>query len=229
MSPAARRFVVALLSLCAADASAEMSVCADPSLSVAADSPAATARVCTAAVAAKAPLASCGLVQRAPITLLVLDEVHGISDHCAGLYRRGSDEIALLAPSLAARTLPQDSSFAGLAPDLYFDSLVTHEMAHALMDQALDGAPRCSADAEYIAYAMQLDSLPDSASAMVYAGTRDDGPVPADSLNAFVLFMNPDLFARLAWGHFAAPGNGCDVITDILSGARTFATPTLRK
>jgi hypothetical protein len=229
MFPCARRFAVASLCLCAAGASAEMSVCGDPMLSVAAGSPAAAARICTAAIAAKDHLATCGLTQSAPVTIHFLPRIEGLAGHCAGVYRRGSNRISILPPEQAARAMPQESAFSALDSRVWFDSLVTHEMAHALMDQTIDAEPRCSADAEYVAYAMQIGSLPTGERDRLLAGVEHRGTAAAENLNAFLLFMNPDLFAVLAWRHFDARGNGCAFVAGIIDGTQTLATPTLRR
>ena len=135
--------VAALAISAAAGALADPAACSDPMLAVDAPDPAIAERVCTAAMAAKAQLATCGLTQRRAVSMEIVPQIDGPSDTCVGLYHCGADRISLVPPSAVAEIMPTDSVFATLDPEVYYDSLIVHELAHALMEQAEIGRASC--------------------------------------------------------------------------------------
>jgi hypothetical protein len=211
----------------AAAATAEPVPCADPMLAVEAPDPATAARVCTEAIAAKAHPTTCSLTQSRPVTIEIRPEIHGPADHCAGLYACGSDRVTLIPPDAVRQVMPEGSVFAVLDPATYYDSLVVHELAHALMDQADCALPRCAADTEYVAYALQIDSLPEAAQDRIRNWRDVPDDVPAERLNDFLLMMKPDIFAVTAWAHFDGLEDGCAFVADLVGGAATLALPDL--
>lgn len=206
-------------------ATAEEFICADRFLSVEALSVSNAGRVCESAQAAKEVLASCGLKQAQPVTIQLQSEITGIADYCAGVYFPGEDRITLVRPTLVENLMPPKSAFAGIDPDIFFDSLIVHELAHAFIDQKSDSQLACSSDSEYIAYALQIESLPEFARDRVLAFREFDRPVPTERLNEYVLGFAPDIFGILAWTHFSDPSNGCGFISALLAGEITLKLP----
>lgn len=201
--------------------------CPDPMLSVEGAAEPQAQRVCEAAMAAKEVLARCGLEQSRPVVLEILPEIDGPAEHCAGLYACGSDRIQIIPPQGVTALMPAESIFSRLQAAEYYDSLVVHELAHALMDQAECAGRYCSADLEYVAYALQIASLPEAGRREVEAFRDVPQPVDPARLNDFLLFLKPDIFAALAWAHFDEPGNGCDFVVDLVSGATSLALPEI--
>ena len=74
----------------------------------------------------------------------------------------------------------------------------------------------------YIAYALQIHALPDSARAVLLAETHIDMPVQRTALNEKTLMFTPTEFAVSAWQHFQAEGHGCDFVQSILRGEVNF-------
>ena len=223
----ARPAALAVCLLAAASAVAEPAPCSDPMLSV--DAPDATTadRVCIAAIQAKAQLAACGLAQNNPVSIEIVPHIDGPADTCAGLYHCDADRISLIPPDTVADVMPAESVFATLDAEEYYDSLIVHELAHALMEQAECSAPRCDADKEYVAYAMQFLSLPDSAQAALLSWRDQPGEVPKGQLNDFLLWMKPDVFAFKAWSHFASLEDGCAFVSELVDGTATLALPEM--
>lgn len=209
----------------AAGALADPAACSDPMLAVDAPDPAIAERVCTAAMAAKAQLATCGLTQRRAVSMEIVPQIDGPSDTCAGLYHCGADRISLVPPSAVAEIMPTDSVFATLDPEVYYDSLIVHELAHALMEQAECAHPRCDSDKEYVAYAMQFLSLPESARDTLLSWRERPQEVPQERLNDILLWMKPDIFAFTAWAHFDALDDGCAFVQRVVRGETTLKLP----
>ena len=206
---------------------ADIVTCKDPLLRVDANDQGEANRVCDAAIRAKGFVSTCGIGQNIPVTLELRDEIPGVSDHCAGVYQQGSHKILLVRPSAMPRLMPQDSAFTTLDDDAYYDSLVVHELAHAFSDQSSENNLACSADKEYIAYALQIESLPDAERRKFLPFQEVDHPVPEARLNDFVLGFAPDVFGLMAWAHFSEAGHGCQFIADLLDGRASLALPDL--
>lgn len=119
------------------------------------------------------------------------------------------------------------SPFRVLSAETYFDSVVVYELAHAAAEHTLRAGATSRADMEYIAYAMQIESLPAKARAALRAEWPVQVPVPQERMNDFVLSFVPHRFALLAWTHFDTEGNGCAFIEELLTGDATLALPAL--
>ncbi|RDC71079.1 hypothetical protein DLJ49_16250 [Rhodovulum sp. 12E13] len=204
---------------------ADATACGDPMLAVDAPDAAIVERVCTAAMTAKAQLATCGLTQSRAVRIEIVPGIDGPSDTCVGFYQCGTDTIALVPPSAVPEVMPGDSVFATLDPQVYYDSLVVHELAHALMDQAECAHPRCDSDKEYVAYAMQFLSLPESARDTLLSWRERPQEVPQERLNDILLWMKPDIFAFTAWAHFDGLDDGCAFVQGIVRGETTLQLP----
>lgn len=215
--------LVALGATAAADPSALL--CDTPLLAVAGADAATQRRVCSAAQTALPQLATCGLTLTRPVTIQVHERIDGPSEHCAGLYTCGTDRIEILSPSAAAEIMPAGSIFAELPSDTYYDSLVVHELAHALVDQADCPGPGCDAGREYVAYALQIASLTQEGRDAVEAWRDIPRPVDEARLNDYLLYFKPDVFAAYAWAHFDGSGGGCDFVSRLMTGEISLALP----
>ncbi|MDJ1018059.1 MAG: hypothetical protein QNJ35_16230 [Paracoccaceae bacterium] len=199
--------------------------CVDPLFSVEGATENEAPRVCADAISAKKTLSLCGMEQARPVTFELRDSIDSPVDHCAGLYQPGSDRVLLISRSKVGSVLPDESVFSVLDDETFYASLVLHELSHAVMDQMVGEEGRCGADYEYVAYALQIESLPEDARQKVVSNTKASGAVDVSRLNDVLLGFKPDLFAVRAWKHFSEEGNGCDFVSDILSGDASLALP----
>ncbi len=210
----------------AAPASPEALACPDPRTRVAAESPALRDRVCARVEASRPLLGACGLEQSRPITLHVVWEIatDPLGPNCLGSYACDTDEIRVLHPEALLQAVGADNPLARLSADELFDSLVTHELAHALFAQSAEGGrPPAFVDQEYVAYAMQMASLEESARARLLEAHPGPQTVHALELNGIVALAAPTLFAAKAWRHFAQAGNGCTFVGRLVRGETSLA------
>jgi hypothetical protein len=219
--------VLALCGMVGGGALAEPRPCADPMLMIDAPSDPMMNRVCTAAMEAKDLLAQCDLAQHRPVVIEIRDRIEGAVEHCAGLYECGSDRVVLIPPDGVAALMPEESIFAPIPTDAYFDSLVVHELAHAFMDQVECAHEPCDAAKEYVAYALQVAILSEAHQRLIEEFRSIDRPVDIARLNDFLLYMKPDVFAAHVWAHFDTPGNGCGFVGDLVSGRVRLALPEI--
>lgn len=177
-------------------------------------------QICDVVKRAKSLLDQCHLVQNQPLEILVQHKavVPGLLAH----FSPQKDQIVVPPPKTLFENLAENSVFRALPTEQLFDSIVVHELTHAFFVETECGLQTCRAGHEFIAYAMQLDYLPEKSRALLLAAFPSRESVNLSMFSDFYLDILPERFAVDAWRHFAAPGNGCDLIGDIVSGKVTF-------
>ncbi len=172
--------------------------------------------VCRSADRAGTLFSACNLPALSdPVEVRVVEE---LLQGCVAVYHCGEGVIEVLDPSTMQQVRDPEGAFAFLSLDAYFESAIVHELAHA----ALDGAP-CPFDAclvadEYVAYAMQVQSLPKAARAEFAASAKSDSPTSRDDLSAVLLHLSPHEFARKVWSHLSRHDDPCNFISQIVDG-----------
>ncbi|MEX5728845.1 hypothetical protein Ga0609869_002198 [Rhodovulum iodosum] len=198
----------------------------DPRITVEAERPAIMAAACDAVARARPRLAACHLDQSRPLVIRVVDETQHLDEACLAYYDCRDDSISVSGPDALSRSLKHDSIWARIAPAALFDSLITHELAHAFLDQTECTGVPCYADHEYIAYALQIDGLSPEDRARVLDGHKVRLPVDPMGLNEFTVLSAPGYFAQAAWLHFSAPDNGCAFVEKLIEGTDTLRIPS---
>lgn len=175
-------------------------------------------RICEAAENTLALVAECGLEQSEAIRIEVLDGIDPEHPNHAGTFHFAEASIELVTPPYVAKALGADHPFMEIPWSVFYDSLVAHEMAHALVYQTRGAPLDGTAESEYIAYAVQLWSIPEDVRSAFIAKHPITEPVTLESLNEVILAFSPAHFAARAWKHFEAPENGCRFIQSLLKG-----------
>jgi hypothetical protein len=199
---------------------------------ITAASPREIALVCAGAKQAWDLLAICGIAPHGAIDIRIRPEVrHPLAGLIFGYYDLGEKHVVLTSlHSLAG--LMQDTPYAELPADDFYQSLVVHEVVHNVMHQTLASNALSHAAYEYPAYALQIASLP-AATRSAFLKAFDQGRIEhASSLNDTILSFAPYLFAARAYTHFAASGCASIRATMIHGDAsfddvRTHASPPL--
>lgn len=215
--------VLAGLSLMPGMAPAEIRACDDPALTVDAGTEGLSARVCEAAIAAKTLIGSCGLEQRYPIHIAVVERAtHPSFGECLALFdqRTGCLQVSeidrmpsLLAAGDARRALP---------PEALFAATITHEMAHALLQQSAGEVEIAATEQEFVANAFEMESLDPVWRDMLLAAQ----PVPPQGsmslVHISIYALDPRAFANNAWSLFHRDEIGCSLIRKIAEGKFRF-------
>lgn len=173
-------------------------------------------RVCAAVTLANQTFESCNIP---PITRpLRIDLVETLKANCFGQYHCGEDWIELLSPdAMQAQRLPE-SVYADLPNDAFFQSVAVHELTHAAISEVPCPFEDCLVANEYLAYVMQIMSLPPKARLQFLKGADLDRKISRDELNPIIYFMAPDLFARKSWLHFTQREDPCGFVGQIVEG-----------
>lgn len=196
-------------------APAEPVLCPQVPLEVTASDPALVARACAAATRATAAFADCGLPLLPKVHLDVLEPGFLPAPNCLAEI----DCVTMVAKIAHPETLADKGAavLRGVSdPELVFDSLVFHELAHAVVATTRGEVPVSRPGQEYISYVFQYLSMPDPDRARILAIAGTEAPDTLDQFNSFVLAMAPEKFAAKAWLHFSAPENGCEFVRRIL-------------
>lgn len=196
-------------------------VCESVEAVVSAPSPSLARSVCASVEETVDLLAQCDLALSDPIKITVLDGLPNNSHGCFGYYECDSNRISIRSPASIAEVSGQSTLYAGLEPVVVFDSLVAHEVSHAAFAQTACRDAGCLANHEYVAYVMQMWSLPPPIRSGIVERFGQLEPVEPMRLNELVAVMAPGKFAALAWQHFNEDGNGCDFVQDLATGQTT--------
>lgn len=218
-------FVVGLFGLGASDhVSAQTSgghECSESKMTVFSTDPNLAVRICDVVAAIDPLLTRCGLPDSGPVTLYVTKRIEGTGGHPLGVYLHETDEIAVIDPVVLGEHDGRGAIFDKLATDVLFDSLVVHEITHFRLSHATAARSISLVDQEYIAYAMQLASLPAKAREALLAEFSGGG-ADAGAISEVALTFAPAFFATRAWLHFNETGNGCVFVKSLINGDFSF-------
>ena len=210
--------ILALLSL-AQPLAAEPALCPNGAVTTLTESPALHDRICRASDRAISLFGDCGFALPEPVEITTTSR---IEPKCFGVFHCGEARIDLLTPEAMDAIREEDSLFAPIETDAYFDSVVVHELAHALYDGTDCPYPNCLATSEYFAYSYQIMSFSDADRAALEAGIDMERTISRDYVVGILAVMSPDIFARRVWQHVSQRDDQCAWLGGILSGAIVF-------
>ncbi len=202
-------------------ANAEAIPCETPLVFVDTDDQELHERVCGVVALAIPILERCQLKLTEPVTISFSDGLGSPNEVCLGLYHQGKAKVELLRPEAFEKAQVKSRSWKEIPIDEHYDSIIVHELAHAHVGQVAPAGPACSADWEYIAYAMQIASLSASTRDDFIAGTGVSPPISVEELNPLMLGLSPSSFAARSWLHFSDPENECEFVGQVIRGERT--------
>lgn len=218
--------VLALIGLMAMPGTtlAEVRPCADPMLSVDAQSDHVAGLVCAAAMAARAVLASCGLEQRSPINISVVESAqHPSFGPCLAVFDQGTGCLAVTDLARQAALLPAGDARAALPPEVLFAATITHEMTHAVLQQAAGAVQVAATEQEFVAAAMEMESLAPEWRQMLLDAYPVDPLGSMGLVHLSIYGLEPRAFANNAWVLFHRPEMGCALVRRIAAGTFRFS------
>ncbi|MBR9651841.1 hypothetical protein IT775_11990 [Thalassobius aquimarinus] len=171
-------------------------------------------------------LAACHLPQREPVLISVVEKVqHPLGTDCVAFADCTTQEIELTAPDFLPRNGRDGDVFTRIPTAEMFESLIAHELTHLLVHQSHPDRVN-EINQEYMAYAMQLQSLAPETRMLFLDRIEVADPQDTSRINLFFMNTAPSLFAAHAWAHFSAPANGCAHFKRILDGEASFQSWT---
>ena len=176
-------------------------------------------QTCNSADKALTLFKSCNLPEP-PVTSIVPADT--LPPSCLALYHCAEDYIEMLTPDALARVMQSEWILSVLQPDALYDSLVVHELAHAVLKGFPCPYGDCMASAEYFAFSLQFMSLEEQDRARIEAKTIVASPVRDEEIDAFLFLVSPSLFAAKTWSHLQQQTDSCGFLRDIAAGTRNF-------
>ena len=207
--------------------SAETVVCSNPMFLVEISEPSMVEHICTVATAAAERLAECHIRQRDVVKLHVVDHIVHSDFECLGIYKPGEKTLEVTSPAHFATAIAPDHIYSQIPALELFDSMIFHELTHALLDQRPGGDTQCYANHEYMAYSMQMEALSPASRQIIIDATGGDSEISNEQLNGLIALLAPLTFASWSWQHYYKPQNGCDFFEKLLTGEASLESPDL--
>ena len=179
-------------------------------------------RLCKPASWALDQMDRCGFAIKEKITVEVVKDLkHPLGILVVGKSDSAAFRVQVASPSQCNRLASEEIALAEVDFDALYESIVVHEVIHAVLWQQLDHSRNESISeiaSEYVAYAFQVLSLPKAdrrklLAAFPRAPPRDLGP-----FNFMALQLEPLRFATNAYRHFTSMDNHCVFLRKIISG-----------
>ena len=211
-------FIATLIAL-SNPALAETRMCANELVTAHSQDSSLLPAMCAASDRALALFDKCGLAPSGPVEITI-SELTGQS--CLGLFHCGEARIEVLAPSAIDSQRSTIGVFNTLSTPRLFESIIVHEMAHAAMDQTPCPYDNCVATEEYFAYGAQLLDLSEQEREQVLRDETPASRITHDEINAFVLYMAPDIFVEKVWGHVSRSADVCGQLQRVQDGSLIF-------
>jgi len=217
-------FGVAWLS--GAEATAGSLLCPGTSITIRADNDAAAARICAAAIWTRSFLERCDFQQRRNLTIEVVEELrHPLGVPVIALFDGNSWKIQISTYDVTQSLILPSSVYHRLAPQDVYDSLVVHEVAHALFRERAAGFQLPVTAHEYVAYAIQIASLPPESRELFLSSFPRQTPGGYAMFNDIYLAISPLGFAANAYRHLFRDANPCETLKRIATGKEEFPLP----
>lgn len=213
----------ACLLLSSGGALTEIRHCPDALLSVQARSDAVAEMVCTAASAAKALLASCGLRQTYPIDIEVVNaSQHPSFGDCLAVFDQRTGCLQVTEIDRLPALLAADDPRSALPPEVLFSAAITHEMAHALLQQTAGELRIAATEQEFVANALEMQSLAPEWRDLLLQSHPVKPPGSLDLVHLSIYALDPRAFANNALVIFDQEAMGCALVRRISEGQFRF-------
>lgn len=221
--PAAVRLAFLVLALSALPSFAEPRVCPDAMITVEANEDQKAEMVCASVERAKALLESCGLTQLSPIRVAIVERaVHPAFGECMATYDVRNQCLQVTEPDRLPELLGDRDTRSLLPTDVLFAAIITHEIAHALVHQSTAERVVSAADQEFIANALEMESIDPEWRELLLAADPVNPSGDAGLVSSGIYVLAPRVFANNAWRLFRREGNGCTLVQKIVLGTYTF-------
>ncbi len=139
-----------------------------------------------------------------------------------GSFDAERQAIRIVDTATCRKMANSNAAYASLPFSEFYQSIVVHEIAHQFFRSHLKDKKASHAAHEYVAYALQIASLPPRARNQLLNSFPDEPPEDLAPFVEMLLLMSPMYFGVLAYHHFSAPGNGCRVLQEIVRGEIEF-------
>lgn len=192
--------------------------CSTEHISVLSQNPEEISQACSVAAELETRLSALGLGLTHSVTIEITASLEVGEGSCVALYSTRELKLQVLPVDCLEDLSDRVTAFPEMDAKLLFESLIVHELVHAYVHQH-DSSDELSRLAhEYLAYAIQLDELPQNERADVLARAGVNQKVTEEDLSETLLNMAPVIFAARAWSHFVQHGADEHLVSRVLNG-----------
>ncbi len=179
---------------------------------------------CLGAAKAIRFLTALGLPVRQPLSIAVVDRLDWASDvGILGLYDPRTKQVRVRSAAALQLGSGEEGGF-GVPLDADMRAgIAAHEVTHAILDQYAAEYPLDRASHEYLAYTVQLATLPPPTRARILAATDVSGFDTVTQASPLYLAIDPGRFAVNAYLHFRDAGEPRVVLTRLVWKSRAEA------
>lgn len=192
--------------------------CDTASISVEAASRGDAELACSAAAVAISRLAALGLPLREPVRIEVREMLEHVPGACAASYNVADREIHVLSTKCLEDPPARVTAFSEVPAGVLFESLIVHELTHAVIEQWQSDRVVPRIVHEYLAYAIQLDTMPSPERAQILEKANVPDPLDIARINEGILSFAPHYFAAASWLFFTAEGGDAAHVQRALDG-----------
>lgn len=197
-----------------------------PIVVVANKSEVAMAAICAPSVWTHAFFAQCGMVQERELTLEVVARVtHPLGLPVIALFDASRWRIKISTFEVTQTLILPRSIYRKLATRDVYDSLIVHEVTHAIFRELVGRRRLPLAAHEYVAYAIQVASLPAKTRDAFLSSFPAQTPKDFRRFNEIYLGMSPLRFAANAYRHLFQDDQYCETIGRVARGEAEFPLP----
>lgn len=183
-------------------------------------------RACDASTMALEFLSNAGLKTNIPVTINITPHpIESTGADVFGCYDPHDGLITVLKWDVCKPLFEKYRPFGQAATRPIYDSLIAHEVAHAVADANFTIDDPSEPAHEYIAYVVQIATMPKEIREKVLRDFPVSDRVSLETLHPVILWMSPDVFAVRAYTHYEYPDQGHQAFQAILSGDYLFPVP----
>lgn len=199
-------------------------VCARGQAIVTADTIGDRLTACLGAAKAVRFLAPLGLVARDAVSISVVDALDAAGGPAVlGLYDPRTRRVQVLAATAPTLGTGEKGGFGVPLDDDMRAGIVAHEVTHAILDQYAAEYPLDRASHEYLAYTVQLATLPPPTRARILAASDVTGFDAVTQASPLYLAIDPGRFAVNAYLHFRAAADPRAVLATLVGKSKAQA------
>lgn len=197
--------------------------CPGTSVIVQSAEPGEAAAICHAATMATSLLSRCGIARDLDLWVTLVEEVrHPCGAAVLGQYLTNEDRIELTTFSACIDALGPDNAYRQLPLPEAWRSLAVHEITHGIASCAARNKNLAPMAQEYIAYTIQMLSLPVASRQKLLDAMPGKPPSGTGSFNELYHAIAPLRFGVDAYRHYSAMPDGCAFLNQVLRGEVEF-------
>jgi len=180
-------------------------------------------KVCKAAQHATELLKQCGIESSIMLNIMIQDElIHPSGLPVFAFFHSPRNQIEITDFEAFKKLVKPDSAYYKLPMRDLYESLIAHEVTHAITCQVIHDSDCPRVAHEYIAAVIQMASMNDASRQMLLDAFPRSTPVELEMFNEFSFYSAPQWFIANAYRHYNKLENGCEFLQRILNGEIQF-------